>query len=214
MESEQKIEIHQTMKERNCSKGINLKNDTDNDVGEFLRNRIEKYRIAEHQGDTSWWDNYDGFKEFTKPEDFLRAGTELPRKMRGILRSRAGNLIALINFDEPPEWPDSDKDYKQIFEGPEYQRSLLIKWKKLTFKSIKQDEKNIGKTLTDFFKSVCKRPAVTLNGLLSDLRSAAEFHDRIIDKDSASQTLFIDRKYHKHSKNANSTYLDARNSYA
>lgn len=61
----------------------------------------------------------------SKPEDFLRAGTELPRKLRDTLRSRgvyipkdkksiAGNLIALINFDEPPEWPNSDKDYKQI----------------------------------------------------------------------------------------------------
>ncbi|RKF95990.1 hypothetical protein GcM1_050003, partial [Golovinomyces cichoracearum] len=29
-------------------------------------------------------------------------------------KSIAGNLIALINYDEPLEWPKSDKDYHKI----------------------------------------------------------------------------------------------------
>ncbi|RKF66037.1 hypothetical protein GcC1_112016 [Golovinomyces cichoracearum] len=58
------------------------------------------------------------------------------------------------------------------------------------------------------FKNVCQRPALTLNGLLSDLRWAAEFFDRNSGS-STGQTLFVDRKYHKYTKNS-ATYPNTR----
>ncbi|POS82600.1 hypothetical protein EPUL_005793, partial [Erysiphe pulchra] len=116
--------------------GINILNDTDEDVLEFIRNRVEAYGIYEHQGDDLWWDFYDDFKEFTKAECFLRAGTEYPRRLKDILRKRgvyipkdkkpsAGNLVALLNLDEPPVWPTTDKEYGRVIElmKPDHHRT-------------------------------------------------------------------------------------------
>ena len=47
---------------RDWAAGINLAFDTDEDVREFIRNRIEAYKLDEHQGEDLWWDFYDDFK--------------------------------------------------------------------------------------------------------------------------------------------------------
>ncbi|RKF78025.1 hypothetical protein GcM3_067021 [Golovinomyces cichoracearum] len=107
---------------RDWAAGINLAIDTDEDVKKFIRNRIEAYKLDEHQGEDLWWDFYNDFKEFTVLEDFLSVGIELPRGLRDTLRSRSvyilkdknsisGNLLTLIKSDKTLMWPTSDKDF-------------------------------------------------------------------------------------------------------
>ncbi|RKF83057.1 hypothetical protein GcM3_017022 [Golovinomyces cichoracearum] len=47
------------------------------------------------------------------------------------------------------------------------------------------------------FRNVCERPCNTLSGLRSELRSAADYHDRRKLSASFDQTLFIDKRYHQ-----------------
>ncbi|KHJ34098.1 hypothetical protein EV44_g3278 [Erysiphe necator] len=82
---------------RDWAAGISLLDDTDEDIKDFMKNRIETYKLDEHQGDDLWWDFYNDFHQFTTVEDFLRAGIELPRRL-----------------DEPPIWPTSDKDFERV----------------------------------------------------------------------------------------------------
>ncbi|POS82020.1 hypothetical protein EPUL_006464, partial [Erysiphe pulchra] len=129
----------QALVKRDWAAGISLLNDTDEDVKEFIRNRIETYKLDEHQGEDLWWDFYDDFQQFTTVEDFLRAGIELPRRLRDTLRLRgvyipkdkksiSGNLLALIRLEEPPIWPTSDKDFDRVSKmlsfDPSYQKCI------------------------------------------------------------------------------------------
>ncbi|RKF83829.1 hypothetical protein GcM3_007049 [Golovinomyces cichoracearum] len=124
---DQKPLSYSVRKKRDYSLGISLLNDTNEDIVEFIKNRVEEYRIHDYQGDDFGWDFYDDFKEFTTPESFLRAGTEPPRRLRDILRKKgvfipkdkksiAGNLVALLSLNEPPTWPSTDKEYERIME--------------------------------------------------------------------------------------------------
>ncbi|KHJ33258.1 hypothetical protein EV44_g3270 [Erysiphe necator] len=413
---DEKTLSYETSKLRDYSRGIDLLKDTDEDVLKFIGNRVEEYALHEHQGDDLWWYFYDDFKEFTKAESFIRAGKELPRRLRDVLRKRggyipkdkksiAGNLVALLKLDEPPVWPATDKEYDRVmgltrpyfnlgtqsrlhgkvietkehqdieskdrqnigqdlkghsnqppkidcslnqysnnsekdlsteydqyrilnykphgfsqqlatlakiydnrskysgigdtfdykfdillrqcenadipkdalvnafsimlkddaldfyynfycdgqkrsleqmckefkdkFEGIEHKRSLLKNWNNLTFETVVNDKDNVGKSTAEClqiftrlltimqhgldinlrndafihnklvtacekqpaFKNVCERPAATLFGLVNDLRSAAEFHDRTSKLTQTENTFLIDRRYHQGQRN-------------
>ncbi|KAI6248146.1 hypothetical protein HI914_03756 [Erysiphe necator] len=79
-----------------------------------MKNRIETYKLDEHQGDDLWWDFYNDFHQFTTVEDFLRAGIELPRRLRDTLRLRGIYIPKDKKLDEPPIWPTSDKDFERV----------------------------------------------------------------------------------------------------
>ncbi|RKF80423.1 hypothetical protein GcM3_045030 [Golovinomyces cichoracearum] len=79
--------IFKNTKSRDYSLGIDLLNDSDEDFFEFIRNRIKVYGVHKNRGEDLWWNFFDDLKEFTKAENFLRAGTELPR-LRDVLRKR------------------------------------------------------------------------------------------------------------------------------
>ncbi|RKF54511.1 hypothetical protein GcM3_208039 [Golovinomyces cichoracearum] len=105
------------------------------------------------------------------------------------------------------------KAFKEKFEGPEYHKKnydkSISECLQILTRQLAQMQHGLDKNLRndDFihnkivtacenqiaFNNVCERPAVTLNGLISDLRSAAEFHDRTNKKASANQTLFTDQ---------------------
>ncbi|RKF78574.1 hypothetical protein GcM1_210043 [Golovinomyces cichoracearum] len=91
-------------KKRDWAAGINLLTDTDEDVKQYIKKKSG---------------------EFTDPEIFLRMGSELPRRLRDTLRARgvylpkdkksmAGNLVTLMELDEPPKWPTNDREYSRI----------------------------------------------------------------------------------------------------
>ncbi|RKF95947.1 hypothetical protein GcM1_078004 [Golovinomyces cichoracearum] len=101
-------------------------------------------------------------------------------------------------------------DNKNI--GKSFTECLQILTKKLALmqhgldKNLRNDTFIHNKIVTacedqNAFKNICQRPALTLSGLLSDLRSAAELYDRNSGS-STGQTLFVDRKYQKYTKNS------------
>ncbi|RKF84266.1 hypothetical protein GcM1_128003, partial [Golovinomyces cichoracearum] len=112
-----------------------------------------------------------------------------------------------MNVESGESLTEICKAFKEKFEGPEYQRTLLTNWNKITFESIRQDNKNIGKSITEYLQILTRQLAQMQHGLDknlrndTDLRSAAEFYDHNSGS-STDQTLFVDRKYHKYTKNS------------
>ncbi|RKF79612.1 hypothetical protein GcM3_054033, partial [Golovinomyces cichoracearum] len=206
-----------------------------------LYNNQSKYS---GNGDTFDYE-FDIFLKHCENADVPKEG--LKAAFRIMLKDDALDFYnTFMNVESGESLTEICKASKEKFEGPEYQRTLLTNWNKITFESIRQDNKNIGKSFTECFqilsrqlalmqhgfdknlrndtfihnkivtacedqnafKNVCQRPALTLSGLLSDLRSAAEFYVRNSGS-STGQTLFVDGKYHKYTKNS-TTYPNTR----
>jgi len=103
----------------------NLDNATDADIRAYVIHRIDTYATGKHIGDDLYEMFCEDFAEFENVAILKRAGVDTLRRLRDVLREGgvyvpknkqiiANNLIAVLQSDEPSEWPQSDKDYEAI----------------------------------------------------------------------------------------------------